>query len=164
MFVYINRINFKKLPCCMKIEICQITTKLSPKEYMCSVAQLCLTLCCPTNYSPPDFSVHEIFQAGTLEWIVISSSRGFFQPRYPTSVPWSPALAGRLFTTNANWEAPNSVPQFIILKRREGMSVSPHSCQHCSAVKHIHQIGLQACHVWSCVPCTEQTGMTGKNL
>ena len=139
------------------------TTKLSPKECMCSVTQLCPTLCCPTNYSPPDFSVHGIFQAGTLEWIVTAYSRGFSQPRYPTRVPWSATLAGRFFTIYTNWEAPESVPQFIILTRHEGMSVSPHSCQHCSTVKHIHQIGAQACRVWSFVPRTEQTGMTGNS-
>ena len=30
-------------------------------------AQLCLTLCDPRNYGPPDSPVHEIFQARILE-------------------------------------------------------------------------------------------------
>ena len=30
--------------------------------------QSCLTLCDPMDCSPPGFSVHEIFQAGVLEW------------------------------------------------------------------------------------------------
>ena len=30
---------------------------------VCSVAQLCLTLCDPMNCSPPGSSVHEILQA-----------------------------------------------------------------------------------------------------
>ena len=38
-------------------------------------AQLRLTLCDPTGYSPPGSSVHGIFRARTLEWVAISSSR-----------------------------------------------------------------------------------------
>ena len=33
-------------------------------------------LCDPMNSSPPGSSVHEIFQARTLEWVAISFSRG----------------------------------------------------------------------------------------
>ena len=36
--------------------------------------QSCLTLCDPTDHSPPGFSVHEILQARTLEWVAISFS------------------------------------------------------------------------------------------
>ena len=36
------------------------------------VAQSCLTLSDPTDYSPPGYSVHGIFQARVLEWGVIS--------------------------------------------------------------------------------------------
>ena len=35
-----------------------------------------LTLCNPMDYSPPDSSVHGIFQARILEWVAISYSRG----------------------------------------------------------------------------------------
>ena len=42
----------------------------------CLVAQLCLTLCNPVDYSPPGFSVHGILQVRILEWIAISFSRG----------------------------------------------------------------------------------------
>ena len=45
------------------------------------VAQLCLTLCYPVEYSPPGFSVHGIFQARIQEWVAISLSRGSSQPR-----------------------------------------------------------------------------------
>ena len=38
------------------------------------VAQLCLALCDPMNYSPPGSSVYGILQARTLEWIAISFS------------------------------------------------------------------------------------------
>ena len=36
--------------------------------------QLCLTLCDPMNSSPPDSSVHVIFQARVLEWGAIAFS------------------------------------------------------------------------------------------
>ena len=41
-----------------------------------SVAQSCLTLWGPTDWSLPVFSVRRIFPARTLEWVAISSSRG----------------------------------------------------------------------------------------
>ena len=62
------------------------------------VAQLCLTLCSPTNYT-----AHGILQAKILEWVAIPFSRGFSQPRDETQVS---CIAGRFFTTWATREAP----------------------------------------------------------
>ena len=42
---------------------------------------LCLTLCDPTDCSPPGSSVHGILQARILEWVVMPSSKGSSQPR-----------------------------------------------------------------------------------
>ena len=50
------------------------------------VAQSCLTLCDPVDCSPPGSSVHGILQARILEWVAISSSRGFSRPRDRTQV------------------------------------------------------------------------------
>ena len=47
------------------------------------VAQSCLTLCDPMDWSLPDFSVHGILQARILEWVAIPFSRGSSQPRSP---------------------------------------------------------------------------------
>ena len=44
---------------------------------LCLVVQSCLTLCDPMDGSPPGFSVHGIFQARELEWVVISFSAKF---------------------------------------------------------------------------------------
>ena len=41
------------------------------------VAQSCLTLCDPMDYSLQGSSVHGIFQARVLEWVAISFSKGF---------------------------------------------------------------------------------------
>ena len=59
------------------------------------VAQSCLTLCDPTDYSPPSSSAHGIFQAIILQWVAISFSRGSSQPRDQT---WVSRTAGRCFT------------------------------------------------------------------
>ena len=50
------------------------------------VAQSCLTLCDLMDCSLPGSSVHRIFQAKVLEWVAISFSRGFSQPRDWTQV------------------------------------------------------------------------------
>ena len=43
---------------------------------LCECAQSCLTLCYPTDCSPPGSSVHGIFQLRILECVAISSPRG----------------------------------------------------------------------------------------
>ena len=61
------------------------------------VAQSCLTLC-----DPMDYTVHGILQARILEWIDFPFSRGSFQPRDWTHVSH---IAGRFFTSWATREA-----------------------------------------------------------
>ena len=56
------------------------------------------------------FSVHGIFQAGILEWVAISSSRGSSQPRDRTLVSWIFCIACRFFTA-----APPGSPSYKIL-------------------------------------------------
>ena len=45
------------------------------------VTQSCPTLCSPMDCSPPGFFAHAILQAGILEWVALSSSRGSSWPR-----------------------------------------------------------------------------------
>ena len=52
--------------------------------------QSCLTLCDPTDYSPPNSSVHGILQARRLGWVVTPFSSGSSQPRDQTRT--SPTL------------------------------------------------------------------------
>ena len=47
------------------------------------------------DYSLTGFSVHRILQARILEWVAISSSRGYSQPRNRTQIS---SIAGRFFT------------------------------------------------------------------
>ena len=72
------------------------------EKHESEVAQLCLTLCDPTNCSLPGFSIHGIFQARVLEWVAISFSRGSSQPRDRTQVC---RIGGRHFTAWAIREA-----------------------------------------------------------
>ena len=55
------------------------------------VAQLCLTLC-----NPVDYTVHEILQIRILEWVAVPFSRGSSQPRDRTQLS---CIAGRFFTS-----------------------------------------------------------------
>ena len=58
------------------------------------VAQLCLTLYNPMDYSPSGSSVNEILQARILEWIAIPFSGGSSRPRDQTQFS---CIAGRFF-------------------------------------------------------------------
>ena len=66
---------------------------------VCSVTKSCPTLCAPMDCSLPDSSVHAFLPARILEWVAISSSRGYSRPRDQTRVSCkSSALAGKFFT------------------------------------------------------------------
>ena len=68
--------------------------------FCCSlVAQLCLTLCNPMDYSLPGSSVNEISQARILEWVAISFSRVSSQPRDWTHISCIGRQAFLTFTT-----------------------------------------------------------------
>ena len=68
----------------------------------CVVACSCPTLCNPMYCSPPGSSVLGISQAGILEWVAISSSRGSARHRDWTHVS---CIAGRFFTTRKAHES-----------------------------------------------------------
>ena len=70
-----------------------------PTESESEVAQLCPTLCNPTDCSLPGSSVHGIFQVIVLEWVAISFSRGSSHPRARTRVS---CTVDRCFTCLAN--------------------------------------------------------------
>ena len=63
---------------------------------LCLVTQLDLTPCDPMDCSSPGFSGHGTSQAGILEWVAISSSRGSYRPRDWTLVS---CIGDGFFTT-----------------------------------------------------------------
>ena len=81
---------------------------------VCSVPYLCLTLFNYMDCSPLGSSAHGIFQARTLEWIAISSSRGCFQPRDWTHVSCGSWTDRWILYYWSTWEVPEncSVPWF----------------------------------------------------
>ena len=64
---------------------------LSHQKVKAKVAQSCLTLC-----DPMDYTIHAILQARTLEWVAFPFSRGSSLPRDQTQVS---CIAGRFFTS-----------------------------------------------------------------
>ena len=68
--------------------------------YVCSVAQLCLTLCNPMDCCQLGSSVHGILQVRILEWLP-------FPP--PGDLP-NPTLPGRFFITEPPGKPPGKSP------------------------------------------------------
>ena len=68
-----------------------------------SVAQSCLTLCDPMDYSL-QLPVHEILRARILEWEPFHSPGDLPEPGIRPNSLVSPALAGGFFTPSATWE------------------------------------------------------------
>ena len=66
------------------------------------IAQLCLTLCNPIDFSPPGSSVHRVLQARILEWAAMPFSRWSSRPRNQT---WVSHMAGSFFTIWATRKA-----------------------------------------------------------
>ena len=79
----------------------------APLGLLVVVAQSCLTLCDPMDWSPPGSSVHGISQAGTLEWVASSFSRGSSRLREQTRVPCTGDSSGdrRILHCRATREA-----------------------------------------------------------
>ena len=75
-------------------------------EWVSEVAQSCLTLCDPMDFSLPGSSNHGILQARILEWVAISFFRGSSQPRDRIQVS---RIAGRNFNLWATREAPGGI-------------------------------------------------------
>ena len=67
----------------------------SEGESEIEVTQSCLTLCDAIDCNLSGSSVHGIFQAGVLDWVAISFSKGSSRPRDQTCVS---CIVGRRFT------------------------------------------------------------------
>ena len=79
MYVYTH---IQNLPKYIKQNLTELKTQKIHLQCLC--AELHLTLCNPIDYSPQVSSVHRIFQARILEWVVISSFRESSQTRAQT--------------------------------------------------------------------------------
>ena len=72
---------------------------------LCSVAKFCWTMCNSMDCSPPSSSVHGIFQAGILEWVAISFSRGSSCLKVRTLIFCISCIGRPLLYHRATWEA-----------------------------------------------------------
>ena len=72
---------------------------------VCSIAELCLTLCNTMNCRLPGSSVHGISQARMLEWFAISSSRGSSWSRDGAHISYVSCTGRWILYHWATWEA-----------------------------------------------------------
>ena len=80
---------------------------------LCSVTQSCPTVCDPVDGSLPGSSVHGIFQARKLGWVVISFSRASFN-KSPLSIFCTPQWISNLL---------GLMPKLITQMKRTGESL-----------------------------------------
>ena len=80
-------------------------------EVCAKLPHLCLTLCHPTDCSPPDSSVRGVLQVRILEWVTVLSSGGLpnrgIEPASYVSRIGNPYFS----PTHENWEAPRSLEE-----------------------------------------------------
>ena len=72
------------------------------------VAQSCLTLCDPTDCSPPGSSVPGILQARILEWVAFPFSKGSSQPRDRTWVSRVSCIGRQVLYSLSHQGSPSS--------------------------------------------------------
>ena len=104
------------------------------------VTQTCLTLC-----DPVDYTVHGILQAGILQWVVFSFSRGSSQPKDQTQVS---CIAGRFFTICATREAPTAIHESVKEKEEHHTLARWHP--------HLLLLGPFLCQIFSKVTCFDK--------
>ena len=70
-----SNMNQESYTCSSKLLNCVFMTQPEPNRHAAAKSlQSCLTLCDPTDGSPPGSPIPGILQAKTLEWIAISFS------------------------------------------------------------------------------------------
>ena len=69
------------------------------------VTQLCPTFCDPMDCRLPGSSFHGLFQAGVLEWVAISFSKGSRRHRDQTHVSFNSCIGRQILYYYTTWEA-----------------------------------------------------------
>ena len=75
------------------------------------------TFCNPMDCSPPGSSIHGIFQARILEWVIIFFSRGSFRPRDWIHVSYISWTGRRILYHCITWEV-HEVKRCLLLGRK----------------------------------------------
>ena len=108
---------------------------------VCSVTQLCSTLCDPMECSIPDSSVHGILQARILEWVAMTSSRGSSRSKDLLHLLRKQAP---FFTTapHENGEGNGNPLQYSCLEKSHGQTslvgCSPFGCEESDRTEQLH--------------------------
>ena len=108
---------------------------------VCSVTQLCSTLCDPMECSLPDSSVHGILQARILEWVAMTSSRGSSRSKDLLHLLHKQAP---FFTTtpHGNGEGNDNPLQCSCLEKSHGQTslvgFSPWGCEESDRTDRLH--------------------------
>ena len=78
--------------------------------------QSCPILCNPMNCSLPGSSVHEIFQAGILDWIDISYSKGSSRPNDETCISFTSCFGKQILYLCTTWKPSDEIElQFVFV-------------------------------------------------
>ena len=88
---------------CWAVRLCPLPLPGSVELREVKVAQSCLTLCDSMDCSLPDSSVHGIFQARILDWVVVPFSKGSSQSRDRTHVSHTAGGFFTIWATEALW-------------------------------------------------------------
>ena len=104
------------------------------RERVVKVAQSCLTLCSPTDYTVPG-----VLQARILEWVAFPFSRGSSRPRGRTQV--SRTQVGSLLAEPQGKPKNTGVGSLSLLQRISATQESTQSLLHCRWI--LYQLGYQ---------------------
>ena len=135
-----NRIQLLRKRDCFEVNFLEIS-KVTYSTILCTVKtyyaaaaaaakslQSCLTLCDPTDSSPPDSPVPGILQARTLEWVAISFSNAW---KWKVKMK----LLSRVWLFATPWTAAQQAPPPMGFSRQEYWSETyymfPHFIQFC---------------------------------
>ena len=99
-----------------------------------NVAQSCLTLC-----DPMDYTVHGILQATVLEWVAVPFSKRSSQPRNQTQVS---LIVGRFFTSCSHRGSPEILGSLSLLQWIFPAQESNQGLLHCKRI--LYQLSYQS--------------------
>ena len=102
-------IGFLPLNCMSSLHSLDVNPLSGIYVCVCSVAQVCPTLCNPVDCSLLGSSIHDVFQARILEQVAISYSRGSFQPRDQACVSCTSCIGRWILYHCVTWEALSDV-------------------------------------------------------
>ena len=100
-----------------------------PEDVCVCVLSPCLTLCHPVDCGPLGSSVHGILQARIMEWVAISSSKGFSLPRDQTHISCVSCIGRWILHYCTTWEVVKTI--------RNGLCGNYHEINYTTELLHL---------------------------